>query len=180
MAMKIWPFDAFAGKSMGHFIDASDLGRAAEPIRKIRQATGNRMDVALEFHGMWDVPCAFRIASAVEEFKPIWLEDLVQVDNPESLRRLTGSIKTPLAVSERLYHRRQFLPLLQAGVPHYVNPDVEWCGVVTETMKIASLADAYQVPAALHNYGGPLLNVVIAHVSAPRHRMSRYWSPARA
>lgn len=165
-AMKIWPFDRFSQSSGGHAIDRNDLQKALEPIEKIRNAVGYQVDVALEFHGMWNLPCALRIASAVEQYNPMWLEDIMQVDNLDALARFSRAVKIPLVASERLYHRRQFLPLLQAGIPQYVNPDVEWCGGVTEVMKIASMADTFEIPVALHNYGGPLLNVVSAHVSA--------------
>lgn len=171
-AMKIWPFDRFAQKTGGQAVAREDLRKAMEPMEKIRAAVGDSMEIALEFHGMWNLPCALRISSEVERYAPMWLEDIIQADNIDALVNLARSVRIPLAASERLYHRRQYLPLLQAGIPRYINPDVEWCGGITEVMKVASMADAFQIPVALHNYGGPLLNVVSAHVSAALPNMA--------
>jgi L-alanine-DL-glutamate epimerase-like enolase superfamily enzyme len=132
----------------------------------IRRELGDQMEIAVEFHGYWDLPNALRIARALEEYQVLWLEDLIQVDNLEACRRLAAATTLPLAVSERLFTRHQFLPVLQHGIPGIINPDIEWCGGITEAKKIASLADAYQVPVAFHNYGGPILNFVSAHVAA--------------
>jgi L-alanine-DL-glutamate epimerase-like enolase superfamily enzyme len=90
--MKIWPFDfvahfpggwdnwrSFRGmfdpsiRSLGgHDISASDLARALEPFRKIRRAVGDRMEIMVEGHGLWSLPAAQKIASALEEFQPAW------------------------------------------------------------------------------------------------------------
>jgi len=59
--MKIWPLDPFAEASDGTYISAADLARAVEPLKKIRSAVGDRMDVMIEMHGLWNVPAARRI-----------------------------------------------------------------------------------------------------------------------
>ena len=83
--MKIWPFDPYAETSLGHDIRTADLDRALEPFRKIRAAVGPAIDVMVELHALWDVPAACRIASALDEFEPAWIEDPVRV--LESLTR---------------------------------------------------------------------------------------------
>lgn len=165
-AMKIWPFDRFAAESGVHWIGAQELRQGLEPVRRIREVLGDEMQVAVEFHGHWDLPCAIRIAIALEAYQPMWLEDILQVDNLDAYRQLASQVRAPLAVSERLFTRFQFLPVLQSGIAQVLNPDVEWYGGISEAHKIASLADTFKIPIALHNYGGPLLNVVSAQVSA--------------
>jgi galactonate dehydratase len=165
-AMKIWPFDQLATESGGHYISVDGLRKGVEPIKRIREELGEKMEVAIEFHGHWDLPSAIRIGRALEDYQPMWLEDMMQVENLDAYRRLQQAVRTPLVISERLYTRYQFLPLLQQGIAQIINPDVEWCGGVTEVHKIASMADTYRIPVALHNYGGPILNVVSAQVAA--------------
>ncbi len=63
--MKIWPFDPAAEASGGHYISGRDLARALEPFARIRKAVGDRMDVMVEFHSLWDLPAAVRIARAL-------------------------------------------------------------------------------------------------------------------
>ncbi|HEU5329523.1 MAG TPA: enolase C-terminal domain-like protein, partial [Thermomicrobiales bacterium] len=99
--MKLWPFDYVAHTPgrwddwrtfRGHIdperrtlggqrISNADLDRALEPFRKIRQAAGDRMEIMVEGHGFWSLPAAKKIAHALEEFEPFWLEDLMRADD---------------------------------------------------------------------------------------------------
>jgi len=54
-AMKIWPFDIYAEKNWGNEISDSDLNSGLEPIRKIRNSVGNKMDVMVELHALWSL-----------------------------------------------------------------------------------------------------------------------------
>ena len=67
-AMKIWPFDIAAEKTGGHDISAADLKAALKPFEKIRDAVGDTMDIMVEFHSMWQLLPAMRIARALEPF----------------------------------------------------------------------------------------------------------------
>jgi len=164
--MKIWPFDEWGRKTNGQYIHPADLAKAMEPVRKIRAAVGSAMDLAMEFHGYWSLNAAVQIAHALEEYEVMWLEDMMKTFSPEAFAALARSTRLPVALSERLLARHQFLPFLQAGSMRVVIFDVEWCGGITEAKKIASLADVYQLPVALHNYGGPVLNFASGHVAA--------------
>ena len=165
-AMKVWPFDRFAPPRSGGFITPEDVKTGAAPIAAIKKAFGDRMDVALELHSFWKLPAACRIGQEVSQYNLMWIEDMIQVDNMEALAEFARIVDAPLAISERLLTRYQFLPMLKLGIAHYANPDIQWCGGISEAWKIASLADTFQIPVAFHNYGGPLLNVASAHVAA--------------
>ncbi|HEX4424786.1 MAG TPA: mandelate racemase/muconate lactonizing enzyme family protein, partial [Terriglobales bacterium] len=71
-AMKIWPFDGIARENGGNYISAEQLKRAIEPLRLIREEVGEEMEVAIEFHGFWNLPSAIRIAKALEPYRPMW------------------------------------------------------------------------------------------------------------
>jgi galactonate dehydratase len=165
-AMKIYPFDRFALKSAGQMITLEDLEAAITPIREIGEHFGNAIEVAIEFHGHWNLPSARRIARALETYQPLWLEDLMNPDDLDAYETLVRQIRVPLIMSERLMTRYQFLPILQRGLAQIINPDVEWCGGISEAKKIATLAETFHIPVAFHNYGGPILNFASAHVAA--------------
>jgi galactonate dehydratase len=164
--MKIWPFDEFASQSDGQAIHLADLEQAIQPIRKIREALGNAIEIAVEFHGHWNLPCAVRIARALEEYQVLWLEDPMNPDHLDAYEQLVNQTSIPLMLSERLMTRYQFLPVMQRKLAQIINPDVEWCGGISEAKKIASIAEAFHLPVAFHNYGGPILNFASAHVAA--------------
>ncbi len=164
-AMKIWPFDATAVKNRGQFITAAELETCLLPIRKIREATGSQMDIALEFHGYWNLPCAVRIAKALEPYNILWLEEMLPQDSMAAYRELKQQTQIPLILSERLMTRWQFREVLESGLAHIINPDICWCGGIGEARKIASMAEAWQVPIAPHNCGGPVLHVASLHLA---------------
>jgi L-alanine-DL-glutamate epimerase-like enolase superfamily enzyme len=164
--MKIWPFDEWGRKTNGGYLHPRDLEQAIRPVEMIRDAVGRDIDLAMEFHSFWSLNAAVQIAHALEPYGVMWLEDMMKTNSPEAFETLARSTRLPVALSERLLARHQFLPYLQRGAVRVVIFDTEWCGGITEARKIASLADTFQVPVALHNYGGPVLNFASAHVAA--------------
>ncbi len=165
-AMKIWPFDPVAKETGGHSISPEQLRRGLGPLEKIRQEFGDSIDVAMEFHGYWDLPCATRIAAALEPLEPMWLEEMLPQDNLAAYRELARSTRLPLCVSERLMTHWQVRELLELRAARIVMPDLAWCGGFTSARKIAALAEAHYLPVAPHNCGGPVLHWASAHFAA--------------
>jgi len=165
-AMKIWPFDPVAKETGGQYITADQLRRGLEPLRIIREEFGDSMDVAMEFHGHWNLPCAIRIAQALEPYAPMWLEEMLPQDNLAAYRELAGATRLPLCLSERLMTRFAFRELLENRAARIIMPDICWCGGISEAAKIAALADTYYLPVAPHNCGGPVLHAASLHLAA--------------
>jgi L-alanine-DL-glutamate epimerase-like enolase superfamily enzyme len=165
-AMKIWPFDPIAKDTGGNSISNEQIRKGAEPLRLIREKYGDRIDVAMEFHGYWNLPCAIRIAQALEEYQPMWLEEMLPQDNLKAYRELAQATRTPLCVSERLMTHWQYRELLELQAAQITMPDLAWCGGLTPARKIAAMAEAYYLPVAPHNCGGPVLHWASAHYAA--------------
>jgi L-alanine-DL-glutamate epimerase-like enolase superfamily enzyme len=174
--MKIWPFDyvahvpggwsdwrTFRGmfdpniRSLGgQDIAVADIDRALDPFRKVRRAVGDRMEIMLEGHGLWSLPAALKIARAVEEFRPAWLEDLMRADDIDALAELRRGTTTPILASEYLATRYEYRPLLEKRAADIVMIDPTWAGGITECKKVAAMAEAYKRPVAMHDCTGPL------------------------
>ena len=165
-AMKIWPFDGISKETGGQYITADQMRRGMEPLRLIKEEFGDSMDVAMEFHGYWNLPCAIKIAHALEPYQPMWLEEMLPQDNLAAYRELASATPLPLCLSERLMTRWNFRELLENRAARIIMPDICWCGGISEAKKIASMAEAYYLPVALHNCGGPVLHVASAHLAA--------------
>ncbi|MBK5293023.1 MAG: mandelate racemase/muconate lactonizing enzyme family protein, partial [Acidobacteriia bacterium] len=165
-AMKIWPFDAIAQQSRGQTISADQLRQGMEPLRQIRQAFGDSMSVAMEFHGYWNLPCAKKIAQALEPLEPMWLEEMLPQDNLAVYAELARSTRLPLTISERLMTRYGFRELMENRAASIIMPDICWCGGISEAKKIATMAETWYLPVAPHNCGGPVLHWASAHLAA--------------
>ena len=163
-AMKIWPFDEFSVSTRGQSISADDLERGVSVIRSIREAVGDQMEIALEGHSCWNLPAAVKIARALEPYRLMWLEDMIPVHNAAALAQLRQATSTPLCVSERLFTRYQFVPVLEQRAADIIMPDICWVGGISEIVRIAAMAEAYQLPIAPHNCGGPVQTMAYAHV----------------
>jgi galactonate dehydratase len=164
-AMKIWPFDTYAEASDGWHISGPDLEKALEPFRKIRKAVGNRMDIMVEFHSLWRLPAAQKIARALAEFDTYWHEDPLRMDSLDLLKQYAPHSKAPICGSEILAGRWSFKDYLETGVAGIVMFDLGWCGGISEARRIAALADAWQLPVAPHDCVGPVVFAASLHFS---------------
>ena len=163
--MKIWPFDPFAEASNGTYISARDLDTALEPFRKIRAAVGDDMDIMVEFHSLWNLPTAMRIARALEEFEPFWFEDPLKADNIDALATFAASTHVSTTVSETLSTRWSFREVLEQRAARVIMLDLSWVGGISEAKKVASMAEAYQLPVAPHDCTGPIVLQASTHLS---------------
>lgn len=164
-AMKIWPFDPAALRNDGTSISRSELDSALEPLRKIRAAVGSRIDILIDFHGLWKWPAIRTIAEALEEFEPLWLEDPMRWDSTDQLARLAASTHVPLALSESMASTARYREIMERRAAGVVIVDVTWCGGISEARKIASLAASYQLPVSVHECTGPVALAAASHLA---------------
>lgn len=164
-AMKIWPFDGIAIRNRGQSITTEEIRHASEPIRKIREALGETMQIMVEFHGFWNLPCAVEIARALEPYHVTWLEEMLPQDNMAAYDTLARQVKQPLCLSERLLTRWGYRELLERSVASIIMPDIAWCGGISEARKIAIAAHTMYLPVAYHNCGGPITHFASWHLA---------------
>ncbi len=164
-AMKIWPFDVAAEKTRGWSISNEDLKTALQPFEKIRRAVGDRMDIMVEFHSLWQLMPAIRIARALAPFDTYWHEDPIKMDTLADLRRYAEASQAPVCASETLASRFRFRDLLETQAAGVVMLDLAWCGGISEARKIAAMAETWKLPVAPHDCTGPVVLAASTHLS---------------
>jgi L-alanine-DL-glutamate epimerase-like enolase superfamily enzyme len=164
-AMKIWPFDPAAQESEGLHISAAQMKAALEPFEKIRRAVGDRMEIMVEFHSLWNLPTAKRIARALEPYDPTWFEDPIRMNAPQALAEYARSTPVWVCASETLGSRFPYKDMLDRDATHVVMVDLCWTGGLTEGRKIAAMAETYHRPFAPHDCTGPVGFVASLHAS---------------
>jgi len=164
-AMKIWPFDAAAEANDGVDISAAETRSALAPFEKIRRSVGDRMEIMVEFHSLWQLLPAIRIARALAPFDTKWHEDPIKMDSLASLKRYAEASPAPVCASETLGSRWAFRDLLETGAAGVVMLDLAWCGGLSEARKIAAMAEAWHLPIAPHDCTGPVVLGASTHLS---------------
>lgn len=156
MGMKVWPFDRFVHRKGGNYISRADIDEGMKPLREIRERVGDAIEIMIEGHGFFQLPSALRLAEALREIRPFWLEDVLRVDNVDTLADFRRQSGMPIAATEMLLGRPSYLQLLKAGAADYIMVDPTWAGGISETRRIIDLAQAHNVPATMHDCTGPL------------------------
>lgn len=144
--------------------NAAMLRHAEALMESARETAGPDIDIMIDFHGRTTAAGAIEYARVFEKFDPFFLEEVVQPDHFEAMKRARLGINVPLASGERLLTRFDFLPLLQNGLIDVAQPDVCHAGGISEVRRIASLCDTFGVTMAPHNPLGPIATMVNVHL----------------
>lgn len=163
--MKIWPFDPYAEASGGTHIAPDELKAALRPFEEIRKAVGDRIAIHVEFHSLWNLPMAIRLAKAIEPFDPYWYEDPLKMNDLGALADYARRTPVWVTASETLGTRWAFRELFERRAVSVAMLDVGWTGGLSEARKIAAMAEAYQLPVAPHDCTGPVLLTASVHLS---------------
>ncbi len=123
------------------------------------------MDVMVEFHSLWQLLPAIKIATALSPFQTFWHEDPIKMDSLGSLKRYAEASPAPVCASETLGTRWAFRDLLETGAAGVVMLDIAWCGGISEARKIAAMAEAWHLPVAPHDCTGPIVFAASTHLS---------------
>lgn len=164
-AMKIWPFDIYAEKNLGTEISDEDLNSGLEPIRKIRNAVGNKLDLMIELHGLWSPKAAQKIMSALREFDIFWVEDPLYPDLLEEFEMLRGDSMPRIANGETIASENRVKTLTSRKLIDFLTLDLSWCGGITSGLRMADLARKNDIRIAPHDCTGPVGLMAGAHLS---------------
>ncbi|MDQ2804831.1 MAG: mandelate racemase/muconate lactonizing enzyme family protein [Pseudomonadota bacterium] len=128
-----------------------------------RQGAGPQVGLHLDLNFNFRTEGYIRIAQVLEDFDLAWLE--MDSYDPAALATIRRSSRTRIASCESLFGRRQYRRFLEHQAVDVAIIDVPWNGIM-EAMKIAAMADAYEVNVAPHNFNGHLGTLMSAHFCA--------------
>jgi L-alanine-DL-glutamate epimerase-like enolase superfamily enzyme len=132
-------------------------------LQCIRDAVGPDQGLMLDINFHFKTEGFRRIADTVAPFDMTWLE--IDSHDPRSLATIRENAPCPIASCETLHGRRDFKPFFEHYAMDVPIIDVIWNGL-GESLKIAAMADAYEMNVAPHNFYGNLCSAISAHFSA--------------
>jgi L-alanine-DL-glutamate epimerase-like enolase superfamily enzyme len=136
---------------------------AYNQLAAFREGAGPDVSLYLDTNFNYKIDGYVKLARALEPLDLAWLE--IDIYDPAGLALIRRSARTPISSCESLYGKRQFRPYFENQAVDYAIIDVAWNGIL-ESVKIAAMADAYEVNVAPHNFNGHLGSLISAHFCA--------------
>ncbi len=169
-----------------HYLDSFDkVKAAADRVKAVREAYGDAVDIAVDFHGRVHRAMAKMLIQALVPYHLMFIEEPLLEECNELVHGGVFDRSIPIATGERLYTRWDFKTLLGESAVDIIQPDISFTGI-HELEKIARMAEAHDVAVAPHCPNGPislaatlqadacLPNVVIQEHSAGMHYHTGY------
>jgi L-alanine-DL-glutamate epimerase-like enolase superfamily enzyme len=131
-------------------VGRANLFEDVERVRAMREHLGTNFPLMVDANMKWSVDGAIRAARALQPFDLTWIEEPTIPDDPAGHARILREGGQPIAAGENLRTLWEFKLYVAGGAVTYPEPDVTNCGGVTPFMKIAHLAEAFNLPVTSH------------------------------
>jgi len=126
------------------------VAASVERVRVMREAIGPDVDLMCDINQLWSVNHAIEVGRRIEPYHLFWLEDPTAHDDFAGLARIADNLVTPIAAGEYHYGIVPFRHMLEARSIDVVMIDLLRVGGVTQWMKVAGMAEAFNLPVVSH------------------------------
>jgi len=130
----------------GHTTPEIEVNR----IKVLREVIGPDIQLMCDINQRWRPEQAIDIGRRVEEVGLFWLEDVTTADDYQGLARVTAALSTPIAGGEYVYGIAPFAQMIRHHSVDIPMIDICRAGGVTPWMKIAGMAEAFNLPVVSH------------------------------
>jgi L-alanine-DL-glutamate epimerase-like enolase superfamily enzyme len=121
-----------------------------ERVASVRQLIGPAIRLMLDANQIWTAAEAIRRATLLRPYHPFWLEEPILADDRDGHVHVRQATGIPIATGETMYTRYEFADFIKAGAVDIVQADIVRVGGFTEWLKIAKLAESFNLPVAPH------------------------------
>jgi L-alanine-DL-glutamate epimerase-like enolase superfamily enzyme len=125
-------------------------------VRTLRETLGDDYDIMLDCWQSMNLDYAVDLCQRIEEFRPRWLEEPFMPDRIDTHTKLKAKTRIPLSGAEHEYTRWGFKRFIEKDALDILQPDIYWCGGLSETLKIAAYATAHDLIVIPHGHSTPL------------------------
>ena len=130
------------------------MRRNVERVARAREIAGEDAELMLDCWMGWDVDYTLEMADRLAPYRLKWIEEPLIADDYDGYARLTAEVKTTrIATGEHEFTRYGFKELIDRRAAHILQPDITWCGGITEAKKICAMAAAHRIPVIPHRGG---------------------------
>ena len=126
------------------------VSASVERVRVMRESIGPDIDLMCDINQLWSVNQAIEVGRRIEPYHLFWLEDPTTHDDYPGMARIADALTTPIAAGEYHYGITPFRHLLEHRSIDIVMIDLLRAGGITQWMKIAGMAEAFNLPVVSH------------------------------
>jgi len=126
------------------------LGEDVERVAAIREVVGPDVPLMVDANMGWRVDRAIAAARAFRRYNLLWIEEPIIPDDPAGYARIAEQGGVPLAAGENLHTAYEFRSMIASGAVAFPQPDVATLGGITPWLKVAALAELYNLPISTH------------------------------
>ncbi len=128
------------------------MKKNVELVRILRETVGDDTELMFDAYSGWDQTYALEWAHQVEQYHPRWIEEATHPEKIESFATMRRSTTIPIASGEHFYGRWEVERYLQTGALSVVQADPEWCGGISELLRIGTVASLHDVQVIPHGH----------------------------
>ena len=150
----------------GIFEPRESIGLTADWLTALREELGSGPTLGIDYHHRLSVAEAASFCQRMAPGTLDFLEEPIRDESPEAYESLRAMTDIPFAIGEEFSSKWQFTPYLERGITNFARIDVCNVGGLTESMKVAALAETHYIDLMPHNPLGPICTAATVHLAA--------------
>ncbi|MEM9251257.1 MAG: mandelate racemase/muconate lactonizing enzyme family protein [Planctomycetota bacterium] len=152
--------------SHAEYLPFESIDPTAKALVAIREACGTDFELGIDYHHRLTVAEAAQFCQRLPAGTLDYLEEPIRTESPEAYAQLRRLTPTPLAIGEELAGKWSFAPFLEAGLMDFCRVDICNVGGLTESLKVAAMAEARYIDLMPHNPLGAISTAAAVHLAA--------------
>jgi galactonate dehydratase len=160
--LRVYRIGPTGGNGEERFDPFENVIKTIDLCKKVSSAAGPG-NWAIDLHTRFDMPDSIKICSAIEEFDPYFVEDIVRSENPDLYKTIRPLVKVPIAAGEQFGDRWDINELIENELIDYARVTVPNTGGITEFKKIMDMCETHYTGMIPH-FTGPLSTAALVHV----------------
>jgi galactonate dehydratase len=164
--IRVSPLRGISDEDTALFEPRESIGATAEHLASIREAVGPTPVLGVDYHHRLSVAEAASFCQRMPAGTLDFLEEPIRDETPEAYEALRRLTSVPFAIGEELSSKWAFLPYIERGITDFARIDVCNVGGLSESLKVAAMAEAHYIDLMPHNPLGPICTAATIHLSA--------------
>lgn len=164
--LRLAPAEYESSKNTSLFEPRTSIYQMAEWMIALRKAVGKKVTIGIDYHSRLSIPETVSFLQRMPEGTLDFLEEPIRDESPTAYQALRKMVNIPFAIGEEFASKWQFMPFLEKNITQFARIDVCNVGGLTESMKVAAMAETHYIDLMPHNPLGPICTAASIHLAA--------------